>query len=84
MRKRKDGRHRQAYLPVIQQRETTMRIFDRLRVKFGKPTPEHQTDSKATRSDEDVPYSAVEIESMCCGHCSGNPEAHRAELPTAR
>ena len=62
-----------------------MRIFDRLRVKFGSPTPEHQTDSKAARSEEEnVPYSAVEIESMCCGHCSGNAEANLAALPNAR
>jgi len=84
LRERKDAGHGRAQPADHQQREMTMRIFDRLRERLGNLRPEHQTDSKTAHTDDSVPYSAVEIESMCCGHCSGNAEAHLAELPNAR
>jgi hypothetical protein len=65
-----------------------MRMFERLRVNFGFLPIEAQKDSKERREQADVAtataYIPAAAESMCCGHCSGNAEAHIAELPTAR
>lgn len=62
-----------------------MRLFERLRAQFGFQRSEPQNDSKKTRDGRDTaPYSAVEVESMCCGNCSGSAEGYLSELPSAR
>ncbi len=61
-----------------------MRFFEQLRVKLGFQPSEPQNDSKETRDGHDTaPYSAVEVESMCCGSCSGSAEKYLPELPSA-
>ena len=86
--KRKDVCHRKAHPESeIRQQENAMRMFERLRLNFGFLPVEVQKDAKARREQADVavatPYVPV-AESTCCGHCSGNTEAHILELPTAR
>jgi hypothetical protein len=62
-----------------------MRLFERLRVQLGFQPSEPQIDSKKTRDGRDTaPYSAVEVESMCCGNCSGSTEVYLSELPNGR
>jgi len=72
----------------VQQRETMMRIFERMRLNFGFMPIEPQNDSKEPREPADVtaatPLAPVAAEGTCCGHCSGNADAHVPELPTAR
>lgn len=61
-----------------------MRLFERLRVKLGFQPFEPRNDSKETRDGRaTAPYSAVEVESMCCGNCSGSAEGHLSELASA-
>ena len=65
-----------------------MRLFERLRLKFGFLPIELQKDSKERRELADMaaaaPYVPAAAESLCCGHCSGNAEGHIPELPTTR
>lgn len=75
----------------VQQRETMMRMFERIRLNFGFMPIEPRNDSKdskETRELADVaaatPQAPVAVEGMCCGHCSGNADAHVPKLPTAR
>jgi hypothetical protein len=72
----------------VQQRETMMRMFERIRLNFGFMLIEPQNDSKETRELADVAAASPPVpaaaEGMCCGHCSGNADAHVPELPTAR
>jgi hypothetical protein len=68
-------------------KENTMRMFERLRANFGFLPIETQRDSKERPEQADVAAATSYVpvaESTCCGHCSGNTEAHILELPTAR
>jgi hypothetical protein len=65
-----------------------MRVFERLRPRFGFMPTEPQNNSKDPRALADVAaataYAPAAPEGMCCGHCSGNAARHISELPTAR
>lgn len=64
-----------------------MRLFKRLRAQLGLSPVEPPNDAKEARDGTNTaaaePY-LVPTESMCCGHCSGNADAHLPELPNAR
>jgi hypothetical protein len=64
-----------------------MRLFERLRQNFGFMPIKPQKGSKERRK-VDVAAATASVptaaEGMCCGHCSGNAEAHIPELPTGR
>ncbi len=65
-----------------------MRIFQRLRASFGPAPIQPQNVSDEVRERTvvvaTVPSDLRPIESMCCGHCSGNAEGHSSQLPAAR
>jgi hypothetical protein len=65
-----------------------MRVFERIRLNLRFMPAKLQNDSREAREVNDVadasPHVAPASEGMCCGHCSGNVEAHVPELPGVR
>ena len=65
-----------------------MRLFERLRTSLGLAPIRLQNVSDEVRERTFVvataPSDPPANETMCCGHCSGNAEGHRSELPAAR
>jgi hypothetical protein len=83
--KRKDSWRVRTYAGDLQQEEIRMRVFERIRLNLGFMPAKLQNDSKEVREVADAsPHVPPASERMCCGHCSGNVEAHVPELPGAR
>lgn len=57
-----------------------MRIYERLRIKFGfqplQPEADPVTAGDKTKAIAPIPSTG---EGTCCGHCSGQAESHFSE-----